>query len=90
MKAQLFCSALGIRIREYSIFRNQIFDFVREDEERVLQPFERLIVRATSWLTDHLTVYKYEGGHGYFERQAGARGYGRTRRDAMARKRATS
>jgi len=39
----------------YFIFRNQIFDFIKEGEELVLQPFERLIAAG------QLMAYKYEG-----------------------------
>lgn len=39
----------------YFIFRNKIFDFIKEGEELVLQPFERLIAGG------HLMAYKYEG-----------------------------
>jgi len=39
----------------YFIFRNAIFDFIREGEELVLEPFERLIAGG------HLMAYKYEG-----------------------------
>jgi glucose-1-phosphate cytidylyltransferase len=39
----------------YFIFRNEIFDFIQEGEELVLQPFQRLIAGG------HLMAYKYEG-----------------------------
>lgn len=39
----------------FFIFRNKIFDFIREGEELVLQPFNRLIEGG------HLMAYKYEG-----------------------------
>jgi len=39
----------------YFIFRKKIFDFIKEGEELVLQPFERLIAGG------HLMAYKYEG-----------------------------
>jgi glucose-1-phosphate cytidylyltransferase len=39
----------------FFIFRKEIFDFIQEGEELVLQPFERLIAG------DHLMAYKYEG-----------------------------
>jgi glucose-1-phosphate cytidylyltransferase len=39
----------------YFIFRNRIFDFIKEGEELVLEPFERLIAGG------HLMAYKYEG-----------------------------
>jgi glucose-1-phosphate cytidylyltransferase len=39
----------------YFIFRSSIFDFVREGEELVLEPFNRLIERG------HLIAYKHEG-----------------------------
>jgi len=39
----------------YFIFRNKIFDFIREGEELVVEPFARLIEGG------HLMAYKYEG-----------------------------
>jgi glucose-1-phosphate cytidylyltransferase len=39
----------------YFIFRNEIFEFVRDGEELVLDPFERLIE------SDRLMAYKHEG-----------------------------
>jgi glucose-1-phosphate cytidylyltransferase len=39
----------------YFIFRNRIFDFIRDGEELVLSPFERLIEGG------HLMAFKYEG-----------------------------
>jgi glucose-1-phosphate cytidylyltransferase len=39
----------------YFIFRNDIFDYMREGEELVLEPFRRLIE------ADQLMAYKYEG-----------------------------
>ena len=39
----------------YFIFRNNIFDFIQEGEELVVQPFERLTAGG------HLMAYKYEG-----------------------------
>jgi glucose-1-phosphate cytidylyltransferase len=39
----------------YFIFRNRIFDFIREGEELVLEPFARLIEGG------HLMAYRYEG-----------------------------
>jgi glucose-1-phosphate cytidylyltransferase len=39
----------------YFIFRNSIFDFIKEGEELVLEPFSRLIAGG------HLMAYKYEG-----------------------------
>jgi len=39
----------------YFIFRNRIFDFIREGEELVVEPFARLIEGG------HLMAYKYEG-----------------------------
>jgi glucose-1-phosphate cytidylyltransferase len=39
----------------YFIFRNRIFDFIREGEELVLEPFARLIEGG------HLMAYKYQG-----------------------------
>jgi glucose-1-phosphate cytidylyltransferase len=39
----------------YFIFRNTIFDFIREGEELVLEPFNRLIEGG------HLMAYRYEG-----------------------------
>jgi glucose-1-phosphate cytidylyltransferase len=39
----------------YFIFRNKIFDYIREGEELVLEPFNRLIEGG------HLMAYKYEG-----------------------------
>jgi glucose-1-phosphate cytidylyltransferase len=39
----------------YFIFRNEIFDYVRDGEELVLKPFNRLIEGG------HLMAYKYEG-----------------------------
>lgn len=39
----------------YFIFRPEIFDYIREGEELVLEPFERLIA------DDLLMAYKYEG-----------------------------
>ena len=39
----------------FFIFRNKIFDFIREGEELVLEPFNRLIEGG------HLMAYKYEG-----------------------------
>jgi len=39
----------------FFIFRNKIFDFIREGEELVHEPFERLIAGG------HLMAYKYEG-----------------------------
>jgi glucose-1-phosphate cytidylyltransferase len=39
----------------YFIFRNEIFDYIREGEELVLEPFNRLIEG------EHLVAYKYEG-----------------------------
>jgi glucose-1-phosphate cytidylyltransferase len=39
----------------FFIFRNKIFDFIREGEELVLEPFNRLIDGG------HLMAYKYEG-----------------------------
>ena len=39
----------------YFIFRNRIFDFIRDGEELVVEPFARLIEGG------HLMAYKYEG-----------------------------
>jgi glucose-1-phosphate cytidylyltransferase len=39
----------------YFIFRNEIFDYLREGEELVHEPFNRLIE------AEHLMAYKYEG-----------------------------
>jgi glucose-1-phosphate cytidylyltransferase len=39
----------------YFIFRNKIFDYIKEGEELVLEPFNRLIEGG------HLMAYKYEG-----------------------------
>jgi len=39
----------------YFIFRNKIFDYIRDGEELVLEPFNRLIEEG------HLMGYKYEG-----------------------------
>jgi glucose-1-phosphate cytidylyltransferase len=39
----------------FFIFRNKIFDFIRDGEELVLEPFNRLIKGG------HLMAYKYEG-----------------------------
>ena len=39
----------------YFIFRNKIFDYIRDGEELVLEPFNRLIEDG------HLMAYKYEG-----------------------------
>ncbi len=39
----------------YFIFRKEIFDFIQEGEELVLEPFNRLIEGG------HLMAYKYEG-----------------------------
>jgi len=39
----------------YFIFRNEIFDFIKQGEELVLEPFERLIAGG------HMMVYRYEG-----------------------------
>jgi len=39
----------------YFIFRNSIFDFIREGEELVIEPFQRLIAGG------HLMAYKYQG-----------------------------
>jgi len=39
----------------YFIFRREIFDFIEEGEELVLEPFNRLIEGG------HLMAYKYEG-----------------------------
>jgi glucose-1-phosphate cytidylyltransferase len=39
----------------YFIFRNKIFDYIREGEELVVEPFNRLIEGG------HLMAYKYEG-----------------------------
>lgn len=39
----------------YFIFRNSIFDYIKEGEELVLEPFNRLISER------QLTTYKYEG-----------------------------
>jgi glucose-1-phosphate cytidylyltransferase len=39
----------------YFIFRKEIFDFIQEGDELVLQPFERLIAGR------HLMAYKYDG-----------------------------
>ena len=39
----------------YFIFRNKIFDYIRDGEELVDQPFNRLIERG------ELMAYKYEG-----------------------------
>ena len=39
----------------YFIFRNEIFDYIREGEELVLEPFNRLIEGG------HLMAYRYEG-----------------------------
>jgi glucose-1-phosphate cytidylyltransferase len=39
----------------YFIFRKQIFDYIRDGEELVLEPFNRLIA------SDQLLAYKYEG-----------------------------
>jgi len=39
----------------YFIFRNEIFDYIREGEELVVQPFQRLIERG------ELMAYKYGG-----------------------------
>jgi len=39
----------------YFIFRNTIFDYIRDGEELVLEPFNRLILES------QLTAYKYEG-----------------------------
>ena len=39
----------------YFIFRNKIFDFIRQGEELVVEPFNRLIEQG------HLMAYRYEG-----------------------------
>jgi glucose-1-phosphate cytidylyltransferase len=39
----------------YFIFRNEIFDYIRDKEELVLEPFNRLIE------ADQLVAYRYEG-----------------------------
>ncbi len=39
----------------FFIFRKEIFDFIKDGEELVLEPFNRLIEG------DHLMAYKYEG-----------------------------
>jgi glucose-1-phosphate cytidylyltransferase len=39
----------------YFIFRNKVFDYIRDGEELVLEPFNRLIE------ADQLLAYKYEG-----------------------------
>ncbi len=39
----------------YFLFRREIFDYMREGEELVLEPFERLIQE------DKLMAYKHEG-----------------------------
>jgi glucose-1-phosphate cytidylyltransferase len=39
----------------FFVFRNEIFDYIREGEELVLEPFNRLIKGG------HLMAYKYEG-----------------------------
>src|ERR1700745_1992964 len=39
----------------YFIVRNRVFDFIKEGEELVLEPFNRLIAGG------HLMAYKYEG-----------------------------
>ena len=39
----------------FFIFRSEIFDFMREGEELVVEPFNRLIEK------DMLMAYKYEG-----------------------------
>ena len=39
----------------YFIFRNEIFDYIRDGEELVLEPFNRLIEEGS------LMAYKYEG-----------------------------
>ena len=39
----------------YFIFRNSIFDYIRDGEELVLEPFNRLIADG------NLMVYRYEG-----------------------------
>ena len=39
----------------FFIFRKEIFDFIKEGEELVLEPFNRLIEG------NHLMAYKYEG-----------------------------
>jgi glucose-1-phosphate cytidylyltransferase len=39
----------------YFIFRDRVFDYIRDGEELVLEPFNRLIE------ADQLLAYKYEG-----------------------------
>ena len=39
----------------YFIFRNKVFDYIRDGEELVLEPFNRLIE------ADQLLAFKYEG-----------------------------
>jgi len=39
----------------YFVFRNEIFNYIRDDEEAVLEPFNRLIEEG------RLMAYKYDG-----------------------------
>ena len=60
----------------YFLLRREIFDYMREGEELVLEPFRRLIE------ADQLMAYKHEGFwrvDGHAEGPAGARGHGRDR-----------
>ena len=65
----------------YFIFRNEIFDYIKDGNELVLDPFSRLIENR------QLMAYKYEGflaRHGYAPRPPSARRNGRAWRNAMA------
>ena len=65
----------------YFIFRNKIFDYIREGEELVLEPFNRLIEEGRLMA---LQIRWILAGDGYAQGQAGARGNGGARRDAVA------
>ncbi len=68
----------------YFVLRPEIFDYMNEGEELVLEPFLRLIE------ADQLMAYKHEGFWRCMDNlqgPAGARGDGRAGQDAVARQR---
>ncbi len=65
----------------YFILRPEIFDYMREGEELVLEPFSRLIAE------DQLMAYRHEGfwrSMDTLQGSADPRGPGRAGRDALA------
>ena len=66
----------------YFIFRREIFDYLKEGEELVLEPFTRLIAEGQLMAYKHQRLLAFDG---YAARPADPRGHGRTGQHALAR-----